>query len=73
MGGNEKRGKKRKRARQPRLTIYEVSQVAVQKGIKSRLELLSLANQQKKEGKTDLAEFITNRGYKAVEEALWVG
>ncbi|XP_068753262.1 D-inositol 3-phosphate glycosyltransferase-like [Montipora capricornis] len=49
------------------------TEVAVQKGIKSRLELLSLANQQKKEGKTDLAEFIANRGYKAVEEALRVG
>ena len=73
MGGNEKRGKKRKRGRQFRLSIYEVSQVAVQKGIKSRLELLSLANQQKKEGKTDLAEFIANRDYKAVEEALRVG
>ena len=47
--------------------------MAVQKGIKSRLELLSLANQEKKEGKTDLAEFIANRGYKAVEEALRVG
>ena len=73
MGGSEKRGKKRKRGRQPRLSIYEVSQVAVEKGIKSRLELLSLANQQKKEGKTDLAEFIANRGCKAVEEALRVG
>ena len=69
----KKHGKKRKRERQPWLTIYEVSQVAGQKGIKSRLELLSLANQQKKEGKTDLAKFIANRGYKAVEEALWVG
>ena len=73
MGGSEKRGKKRKRGRQPRLSIYEVSQVAVEKGIRSRLELLSLANQQKKEGKTDLAEFIANRGCKAVEEALRVG
>ena len=57
MAGNEKRAKKRKRRRQPRLSICEVSQVAVQKGIKSRLELVSLANQQKKEGRTDLAEF----------------
>ena len=47
--------------------------MAVQKGIKSRLELLSLANQQEKEGKTDLAEFTANRGYKGVEEALQVG
>ena len=66
-------GKKRKRGRQSRLSIYEVSQMAVQKGIKSRLQLLSLTNQQKREGKTDLAEFIANRGYKAVEEALTVG
>ena len=73
MGGKEKGGKKRKRGRQPRLSIYEVSQLAVQKGIKSRLEMLSPANQQKKEGKTDLAEFIANRSYKAVEEALRVG
>jgi len=70
MGGKEKHGKKRNRTWQPRLSIYGVTQVAVQKGIKRRLELLSLANQQKKEGKTDLAEFIANRGYKAVEEAL---
>ena len=73
IGGNEKRWKKRKRERQPRLTIYEVSQVAVQKGIKSRLELPSLANQQNKERKSDLAEFIANCGYKAAEEALRVG
>ena len=72
-GGKEKGGKKRKRGRQPRLSLYEVSQPAVQKGIKSRLEMLSLANQQKKEGKTDLAKFIDYRGYKAVEEALRVG
>lgn len=73
MGRNGKRGKKRKRGRQPQLSIYEVSQMAVQKGIKSRLELLSLANQQKEDGKTDLAEFIANRGYKAVEEAIRIG
>ena len=56
MAGNEKRGKKRKSRQQPRLSIYEVSHKAVQKGIKSRLELLSLANQQKREGKTNLAK-----------------
>ena len=54
IGGNEKRGKKTKRERQPQLSIYEVSQVAVQKGIKSRLDLLFLANQQEKEGKEKL-------------------
>ena len=39
--------------------------MAVQKGIKSRLEVVSLANQLKKEG--------NNCGYKAIEEALRVG
>ena len=37
------------------------------------MELLAYANNQKKEGKTDLAKFITNRGTKAVDEALSVG
>ena len=50
-----------------------MSQIAVQKGIKTRLELLLLASQQKKEGNTDLAEFIANRGSKAIDEALAVG
>lgn len=35
--------------------------------------MLSLANQQKREGINDFAEFIANCGYKAVEEALAVG
>ena len=37
------------------------------------MELLALANSQKKEGKTDLAEFIANRGYKVVDEAIRIG
>ena len=37
------------------------------------MELLALANLQKTEGKTDLAEFIANRGYKAVDEAIRIG
>ena len=45
----------------------------MQKGIKTRTELLALANEQKQEGKTDLAEFILNRGPKAVAEALSTG
>ena len=65
--GNSKRG------RTPRLSVYEVSQIAVSKGIKTRVELLALAHTQKQSGKTDLAEFIANRGSRAVEEALKVG
>ena len=37
------------------------------------MELLAYANNKKKEGKTDLAKFIANRGAKAVDEALSVG
>ncbi|KAJ7350171.1 hypothetical protein OS493_038043, partial [Desmophyllum pertusum] len=51
----------------------EVSQIAVERGIKTRLELVAFANVQKREGKTDLAEFIANHGGKAVEEALSIG
>ena len=50
-----------------------MSQIAVQKGIKTHLELLVLANKWKKEGKTDLAELIANRGSKAVDKPLAVG
>ena len=61
---------KRKRKR---MSVFDVSQIAVAKRIRTRLELLALANQQKKEGKTDLAQFIANRGPKAVDEAIKVG
>ena len=44
-----------------------------EKGLKNRTELLALANQQKEKGKRDLAEFIINRGPKAVAEALSTG
>ena len=53
--------------------MFEVSEIAVSKGIKSCLGLLALAKRQKKEGKTDLAQFIVNRGKKAVEEAIKTG
>ena len=63
-------GHKQKRKR---MSIFDVSQLAVSKKIRTRLELLALANEQKREGKSDLAQFIANRGSKAVEEALTVG
>ena len=63
-------GQKRKHKR---MSIFDVSQLAVSKKIRTRLELLAFANQQKREGKSDLAMFIANRGSKAVEEALNIG
>ena len=48
------------------MSIFDVSQIAVEREIKTRLELVALASQQKREGKTDLAQFIANTGSKAV-------
>jgi len=62
-----------KNPRHSRLSVIEVSEIAVGNGIKTSTELLALANEQKKEGKTDLEEFVLNRGPKAVTEALSTG
>ena len=40
------------------------------KQIKTRTELLALASTRKADGKTDLAEFVVNRGNKVVEEVI---
>ena len=67
-GDEDTSNKKGKRKRS--LSIFDVSQIAVERRIKTRLELVVLASQQKREGKTDL---VQNRGSKAVEEALSIG
>lgn len=59
-----------KRKKSQRLSCFAVSQIVVSKGIKTRTELLAHASVQKAEGKTDLAEFIVNRGSKVVEEVI---
>ena len=61
-----------KKKRRARLTAYEVSQIVVSKGLKSRLELLAFANRQKTLGKTDLAQFIINRGERVVNQVIKV-
>jgi len=68
-----KRKKSNKRNKKNSLSVFDVSQLVVKKGIKTRLELLAFASQQKKAGKDDLAQFIANRGPKVVAEALQVG
>ena len=45
-------------------------QLVQAKPISSHLELVSLAATQVREGKNVLAEFIANRGSKAVDEAI---
>lgn len=63
----------RRKAKKKTLSVFDVSQIAVKKGIRTKLQLLALAETQKREGKLDLAQFIANRGAKAVDEALRVG
>ena len=69
--GTRRAGKALTRKRQ--LCVYEVSQIVVNKKFESRLQLLAFAQEQQKKGKTDLAQFIVNRGSKAVDEAIRVG
>jgi len=52
------------------MTSFELSELIVRKGIKSRTELLAYANEQKLTGKSDIAEFIVNRGPCVVSEVL---
>lgn len=64
------KGQKRKKGREERLSIYDVCQIVQAKGITSRLQLVCLAMEQSREGKHSLAQFIANRGNKAVDEAI---
>lgn len=57
--------KKRKR-----LSAYELSEIISEKGIKTRTELLALAKEQQEQGKTDIAEFVVNRGPRVVAEVI---
>ena len=52
------------------LPFYDATEIIQEKKITSRLELLCLALEQKREGKTALAEFTANRGNRIVDEAL---
>ena len=61
---------KSKATKKKRLSAFDLSEIIVEKNIKTRTELLALANQQKNEGKSDIAQFIVNRGPKVVAEVL---
>ncbi|KAK3707520.1 hypothetical protein QZH41_006507 [Actinostola sp. cb2023] len=64
------RSRKGKKKRKRMLSVYEVTQVLRANGIHTRLEFMALAASQEREGKTDLAQFIANRGSRVVNEAL---
>ena len=63
-------GTRRKRRRADRLTNYEVGEIVRANHLKTRLHLLAFAEKQRAEGKTDLAEFVFNRGKKNIEEII---
>ena len=67
---NETSQGKSKATKKKRLSAFDLSEIIVEKIIKTRTELLALANQQKNEGKSDIAQFIVNRGPKFVAEVL---
>jgi len=52
------------------LSVYDVFQIVQSKGITSQLQLICLAIEQNREGKSLLAQSIANRGNKAVNEAI---
>lgn len=53
-----------------RLSNLEVSELVLKRGIKREVELLALANEQKTEGKIDLAEFVLGRSSKCLKELI---
>lgn len=69
---NANDGKKGKKTRKgvERLSVLDVTQIIQGRKIESRLELVALAVTQSREGNTALANFVANRGQKAVQEAL---
>ena len=63
-------GSNKKGTKANRLSVYDVTKLIKDKEITSRLQLVCLAIQQEREGKTALAEFIANRGSRVVEEVI---
>ena len=57
---------KKKNRKEKRLSFYDVTQLIQAKKITTRLELICLAVEQEREGKTSVAQFIPNKGTKAV-------
>ena len=64
-GGKVGKDKKRKR-----LSTFDVVRIVQNKKIQTRLQLIALASKWQEEGKTDLAEFVSNRGPKTVNKAI---
>ena len=52
------------------MSVYDIKQLIQAKKITTRLKLVCLAIEQERKGKTSVAEFISNKGTNAVDEAL---
>ena len=61
---------KKRSQRSERLSVYDVFQIVQSKSITSRLQLVCLAIERNREGKSSLPQFIANKGNKAVDEAI---
>ncbi len=56
--------------RMKKLSNLEVSDFIVEKQIKSETELLAIANEQREEGKKDLADFVLSRNSKSLNDLI---
>ena len=65
-----KKPTKAKKRKGKRLSAYEVAEIVLRKGLQNRTELSAFSNRQREERKTNLAEFIVNRGKKVVSEVI---
>ena len=60
----------RKNKKPSRLSNLDVSEFMVENNIKSETELFAIADEQKKAGKKDLANFVLSRSTKAISDLL---
>ena len=54
------------------MSAFEFSEIITKEKIKTLLEVQALAAEQKKQGKTDLAEFLVNRTPRAVADIITI-
>ena len=69
-GSDDEQPFRLKNKKKKKLSAFDVSQIVKEKGLKTMQELQSLAYEQKKEGKTDLAEFLISRSPRVVADIV---
>ena len=66
----KKKSLRKSKLKRKRLSTFDVVEIIQSRKISNRLELMALAASWKGQGKNDLAEFVSNRGSKVVNDAL---